>query len=143
MLAKVAHALALSGDAKAALSMARKIEGREHQAAALAHAAYGFAATAQEDRARTLAQEVDKMLPSMSDRYQRSSVRAVLALTNVRLGRYAAALDDEQGWLLEADKLAIHTAMIRDDALRRDSRLRDAFEQGPGRGLGRLGLYVP
>ena len=63
---------------------------------------------------------------------------------NVRLGRYAAALlDDEAGWLTGADKLAIRTAVIRDDALRRDSRLRDAFERGPGRGFGRVGLYVP
>jgi hypothetical protein len=127
-----------------ALFLASEIDDREQQAAALAHAAYGFAATAGgEGEARVLAVEVDEMLSSVSDRDQRSSVLAVLALTEVRLRRYAAAVDDKRGWFTHADKLAIHTAMMWDDALRRDSRLLDALEQGSGRGFGRLGLHVP
>jgi tetratricopeptide (TPR) repeat protein len=143
VLAKVALALARSGEAELALSTASRIEERGLQAAALADAANGFAAAGQDDKARTLVREVREMLPSIADRDQRSSVQTTLAIADVRLGRYAAALDDNPRWLASAGQLAIYTAIIRDDALRRDGRRREALDRHPGGDLWRVGLYIP
>ena len=141
LLTKVAEALAEAGEADSALAAARGIDERELQAAALAYAAYGFAAKGMEERVRTLAGEVDEILPSVRDPDQRSAVRLTLAMANVRLGRYAAALDEEAGVFVPGAKLAVYTAIIRDDALRRDGRLREAFDRGPAKFLGRLTLH--
>lgn len=143
VLAKAALALARSGQAEAALAAARKIEERDLLAFALAHAAYGFAAAGQEAMARALAGEARGMLPGVADHVHRSQVRLTLAMADVRLRRYAAALDDDERWLSGADRLTIYAAIIRDDALRRDGRLREALDRPPGRNLWRTGLYVP
>jgi tetratricopeptide (TPR) repeat protein len=142
VLAGVARALARSGEAESALAAARRIEERELLATALGHAAYGFAAVGQADRARMLVREARAMLPSIADRDQRSIARTAIAMADVRLGRYAAALDDERS-LAGADRLAIYTAIISDDAQRRDDRLREALERPPIRDVWRFGLYLP
>jgi hypothetical protein len=141
VLVKATQALAQAGQTEAALSMARTIEEPEEQVVALAHAAHGFGAIDPE-RAQALADEVEELLMQLFPLDAYSTVRSVLRLTNVRLGQYAAAFDHPPK-LTDADTLAIYTEVIRDDALRRDKRLRAAFQQEPGRGLGRLGLYVP
>jgi tetratricopeptide (TPR) repeat protein len=143
VLVKVAEALAKSGEAKLALSMARSIEEREMQAAALGHAAYGFAAEGDENRAQALVREVGEVLPSIRDRNRQSFVWATVAMASVRLGNYAAALDDEGLVLNPNDEISVYTAIIRDEALRRNGSLRDLFDRGPVKGLGRHGLHWP
>jgi tetratricopeptide (TPR) repeat protein len=143
VLVKVADALARSGEAKLALSTARAIKARDMQAAALGHAAYGFAAEGDKRRAQALVREASEVLPSIRDRDRQSFVWATVAMASVRLGRYAEALNDEGLALNPNDELVVYTAIIRDDALRRNGSLREIFDRGPSEGLGRVGLHWP
>jgi tetratricopeptide (TPR) repeat protein len=143
LLTKVAHALAEAGEAESALAAAREIDEREFHAVALAHAAYGFAVTGNEERTKALVGEVEEILPSIGDPLQRATLRFVLTMADVRLGHYARALQDDAREMLPAEKLSIYAAVIRDDALHRDGRLREAFDRGPTEFLGRVGLHLP
>ena len=113
------------------------------QLAALGHAAYGFAAKGDEDRAQLLAREVRATLQSVRDPVRQSLAWRAVAMASVRLGSYAAALEDEGLTLNPNDEIIVYTAIIRDDALRRNSALGDLFDRAPIDSLGRLGLHWP
>jgi len=140
----IAEALARSGDADGALTAARTIEERELLAAGLAHAAFGFADKGDRGRAEALIREVHEALPSIREVPYRSLAWATAAMARVRLGHYAAALAVPEGLPLDpSDRLLVHAAIIRDNSLRRDPALRDAFDRPSIRGLGRYDVHWP
>jgi hypothetical protein len=90
-----------------------------------------------------LVREAREVLPSIRDRDRQSFVWAAVALASVRLSCYAEALNDEGLSLNPNDELMVYTAIIRDDALRRNGSLREIFDRGPSERLGRFGLHWP
>jgi hypothetical protein len=143
-LVKVAEALARSGSAERALAIATAIEESEARSSALAYVAYAFAREGNEDRARKLIREIGAVVPAIRGRSQRSSLFVTLAMTHLQLGNYAAAWDRPEGVALtSSDLLSISTAIIRDEAIKRNATLRDAFDQEQTGGLGRYGLRWP
>ena len=142
-LVRAAEALARSGSAEQALTTAAAIEGSEARTLASAYAAYGFACQGNKDKAQKYIREVTAVLPSIRGERQQSSVFTALAMAHIQLGNYAAAWEHEGIRLTSSDLLSIFTAMITDDAIRRNAALRDAFEREQNPGLGRYGLHWP
>ena len=113
------------------------------QLAALGHAAYGFAAEGDEDRARVLAREVRATLQPVRDPVRQSLAWRAVAMASVGLGSYAAALEDEGLTLNPNDEILGFPAIIRDEALRRNCVLGGPFGRALIDSLGRLGLHWP
>ena len=90
-----------------------------------------------------LAREVRATLQSVRDPVRQSLAWRAVAMASVRLGSYAAALEDEGLTLNPNDEIIVYTAIIRDDALRRNCVLGDLFDRALIDSLGRLGLHWP
>jgi tetratricopeptide (TPR) repeat protein len=140
---KIAEALSRSGDAARALSTARSIKEPNRQAVALAQAAYGFASEGGEEQGRALIGEVGEILKTIENRDQQSLIWAMKGMASIRLGDYVDAMESGQLLPNPDDHLAVYTAIIRDDALRRNGALRELFVRGPSEGLGRFELHWP
>jgi tetratricopeptide (TPR) repeat protein len=135
--------LAFLGDADRALAVARGINVPDYQAAGLADAALGFADRGKTKRAEALLKEVEHLLSAIVEKGQRSRVWASAAKVRVRLGDYEGALDAHNLAPHLDDRLGVMTAIIRDDATRRNHKRDERFKAGQGEGLGRFGTDWP
>ena len=115
----------------------------EFKAAALADAALGFVNLGKHEKATALLKEMDPLLSAIADQEQRSRAWASAAKVRVRLGDYAAAKTFQNLVPLPDDHIAVITAILRDDATRRNPMLDERFKAGPVQGLGRFGIHWP
>jgi tetratricopeptide (TPR) repeat protein len=142
-LSAIVKPLAFLGDADRALAVARGINVPDYQAAGLADAALAVADRGKTKRAEALLKEVERLLPAIVEKGQQSRVWASTAKVHVRLGDYEAALDTHNLAPHPDDRLGVMTAIIRDDATRRNHKLDELFKAGQVKGLGRFGTHWP
>jgi hypothetical protein len=143
VLSIVVKSLASLGEAERALAVARGIKVPDWQATALAYTTLGFAEMGENERARALLKEVDRLLPTVVDIDQKSRVGTSAAKARVRLGDYHAAMNTEVPDPDPDDRIAVYIALTRDDATRRNPLLDKSFVTGPFSGLGRYGFDWP
>jgi tetratricopeptide (TPR) repeat protein len=150
-LVKVAEALAISGRTEPALQIARAIDQAGMQAAALAHVAHGFATQGNTSRAGEILRDLGKILPSISDPLELSTIWRMEAITRAQLREYDAIYDgaftnlrsNQEQVPYPADVLDVTSWVIRDAAARRNADLRNVPARWPTKGMGRYGLHWP
>jgi hypothetical protein len=140
---KLANALS-EHNPEQALELARAVSGSAIQLYALSDAAFGFAARGAEARAVGLINEIVLRLPTIDDGNWREQIWLGKARALIRLHRYHDAMGSDElspESPRSAALLSAWTLLLRDDAVRRNPKLKERFERGPTRGMGRYGLY--
>jgi hypothetical protein len=112
-----------------ALAAAREIEGAYNRAQALIAVVNYWLGQAQADEAQTLLEEARGAISKIFDDQRRSEVMRHLAVILARLHSYRAARETAEECSSSSDRLAAHTAILREYHIERDPSLAHLFAE--------------